>query len=304
MAVRIEVVGESAEVLLVYGEFLRVERRLAPLTITTRCDVIRRFLRFRLTQREDLTLAELTVADVHSFVVHEAGRLAVSSTRTAIEALRCFLRFLFVTEVTTTDLSGAAPSVAGYRHTAPPRTVDAETVAALLASCDRTTPVGRRDYAVLLLLVRLGLRAIEVARLRLDDIDWRNGEITVLGKGGYRDQLPLPPDIGEALVAYLRHGRPATVCREVFVRVLPPPGPLGRNGVVMVPRQASGRADVPVIGAHRLRHTAATNLLRAGGSLREVGQVLRHHSDQQTALYALVDEAGLLTVVRPWPVNQ
>lgn len=148
------------------------------------------------------------------------------------------------------------------------------------------------------------MRAVEVARLRLDDIDWRTGQITVLGKGGYRDQLPLLPDVGAAVVDYLRRGRPASPSREVFLRVLSPPGPLGRNGVVMVPREASQRAGVPMVGAHRLRHTAATNLLRAGASLRQVGQVLRHHSEQQTALYALVDTAALSSVVRPWPVSQ
>jgi len=301
MAVPVQVTHETAEVLAAYEAFLRTERRLAPLTIRTRSDVISRFLRYRLTQQDELALAGLTVADVHAFVVHEADRIAVSSTRTAIEALRCFLRFLFVTGVTGTDLSGAAPSVAGYRHSGPPRVVDATTVTALLDACDRSTVIGRRDYAVLLLLVRMGLRAIEVARLRLDDIDWRAGEITVMGKGGYRDQLPLLPDVGDAVVGYLRQGRPTTPCREMFLRVMPPAGPLGRNGVVMVPRQASRRAGLPVVGAHRLRHTAATNLLRAGASLREVGQVLRHHSDQQTALYAAVDLAQLSTVVRAWP---
>lgn len=304
MAVKVHVAGETAEVLAAYQQFLAIERRLAPLTIKTRCDVISRFLRWRLTGHGELGLAELNARDVRSFVVHEGERLAVSSTRTAIEALRCFLRFLFVTGVTATDLSGAAPSVAGYRHTGPPRIVDAATVRALLASCDRNTMVGRRDYAVLLLMVRMGLRAVEVSRLRLDDIDWRTGQITVLGKGGYRDQLPLLPDVGEAIVDYLRHGRPASPFREVFLRVVSPPGPLGRNGVVMVPREASQRAGVSMVGAHRLRHTAATNLLRAGASLREVGQVLRHHSDQQTALYALVDTAALSTLVRPWPVSR
>lgn len=301
MAVPVQVTRETAEVLVAYEAFLRTERRLAPLTIRTRGDVISRFLRFRLAEAGELGLAGLTAADVHAFVVHEADRIAVSSTRTAIEALRCFLRFLFVTGVTGTDLSGAAPSVAGYRHIGPPRVVDAATVTVLLDACDRSTVIGRRDFAVLLLLVRMGLRAVEVARLRLDDIDWRAGEITVMGKGGYHDQLPLLPDVGEAVVDYLRNGRPPMPCREVFLRVLSPVGPLGRNGVVMVPRQASRRAGLPVVGAHRLRHTAATNLLRAGASLRQVGHVLRHHSDQQTALYAAVDFARLSTVVRPWP---
>lgn len=157
MAVKVEVSREIGEVLAAYQQFLAVERRLALLTIKTRCDVVSRFLRFRLADHGELGLAQLTAGDVRGFVVHEGERLAVSSTRTAIEALRCFLRFLFVTGVTATDLSGAAPSVAGYRHTGPPRIVDAATVRALLEACDRDTVVGRRDYAMLLLMVRMGL---------------------------------------------------------------------------------------------------------------------------------------------------
>lgn len=161
--------------------------------------------------------------------------------------------------------------------------------------------MGRRDFAILTLQARLGLRANEVAALRLDDIDWRAGELTISGKGGRRERLPLPADVGAALVDYLRHGRAGSTSRAVFLRVMAPPGPMSRNAVVMVSRTASRRAGVPIVGGHRLRHTAATEMLRAGASLREVGQVLRHGSDTTTAIYAKVDQAALALVVRGWP---
>lgn len=161
--------------------------------------------------------------------------------------------------------------------------------------------MGLRDFAILTVMSRLGLRANEIAQMRLDDIDWRAGELLVHSKGGATDRLPLPDDVGQALVAYLRRGRPATATRVMFLRARPPLGPLSRNGVVFVPRSASARAGIAVIGAHRLRHTAATRMLQAGASLREVGQVLRHDRDQTTSLYLHLDREGLTSVVRCWP---
>ena len=290
-----------AEVLDEYGTYLRVQRRLAPLTAVTRTGVVGRFLRAR-GRADDLRLDALTVADLHAFVLAEADRLAVSSTRTVIDALRCFLRFLFATGVTAGDLSGTLPGVAGPRTRGLPRAVDAATVRALLDSCDRHRPCGLRDLAILTLQVRLGLRSSEVAALVLEDVDWRAGELLVHGKGGSDERLPLPGDVGDALAGYLHRGRPSSPSRAVFLSALPPFGPLSRNGVVFVPRTASVRAGVPVVGAHRLRHTAATGMLRAGASLRDVGQVLRHYGDEQTtAVYATVDHSSLRLVVRNWP---
>jgi integrase/recombinase XerD len=168
-----------------------------------------------------------------------------------------------------------------------------------LASCDRRRAVGRRDYAILLLMARLGLRAGEVAGLELGDLDWRSGEIVVHGKGSREDRLPLPVDVGEALVSYLR-GRPRTGSRVVFMRVLAPAGPLG-HGVKSVVPTACERAGLPVVGAHRLRHTAATGMLNAGASLAEIAQVLRHSELRTTAVYARVDRKALRPLGLPWP---
>ena len=172
----------------------------------------------------------------------------------------------------------------------------------LLTSCDRTTPTGCRDFAILTLLVRLGLRAGEVAALRLEDIDWRRGEITVRGKGNRVDRLPLPDDVGQAIVEYLRHGRPRQAqVRTVFVWTHAPYRGLASNAVTTVVANAGRRAGIGLIGAHRLRHTAATAMLHAGGSLTEIGQVLRHRRVLTTAIYAKVDREALRQVARPWP---
>jgi integrase len=174
-------------------------------------------------------------------------------------------------------------------------------VVRLLKSCDRRSAVGRRDFAIITILARLGLRAGEVAALRLEDIDWRNGEVTVHGKGNREDRLPLPHDVGEAVAGWLRRGRPQCSCPVVFTRVLAPHRALSDRAVSTVVRQACGRAGLPPAGSHRLRHYAATEILRAGGDLAEVGQVLRHVSMAATSIYAKVDRHALAAVVQPWP---
>lgn len=282
-----------------YRRYLE-QRQLAPLTVTQRCEVARRFSTQRAAPGEP-ALADLTVRELHAFVLGEARRLRRGAISPVLHAMRSFLRYLFATGATATDLSGTLPAVTARPHAILPRAVDTATLTALLGACDRSTPVGLRDFAILTVLSRLGLRAIEVAALRLDDIDWRAGELLVHGKGGRLDLLPLPPDVGEALVAYLRHGRPPTSSRAVFLRAYAPLEPLSRNGVVFVPREASRRAGLPTVGAHQLRHTAATGMLQAGATLRAVGQVLGHHRDQTTAIYASVHPNALQQVVREWP---
>ena len=171
----------------------------------------------------------------------------------------------------------------------------------LLRSCDRRTVTGRRDYAILVLLSRLGLRVGEVAALTLDDIDWRHGEIVIPGKGGRRERLPLPADAGQALAGYLSCARPALASRLLFLRVLAPRDGLSPTGIATVVRAACDRAGLPRAGAHRLRHSAASEMLRAGAGLPEVAQVLRHASLATTAIYAKVDRAALRSLARPWP---
>ena len=186
------------------------------------------------------------------------------------------LRYLYVEGLAPEALAGAVPSVAHWKLASLPKALDHRQVASLLRSCDRRTGVGRRDFAIITVLWRAGLRAGEVARLSLDDMDWATGEFVVTGKRRREDRLPLPADVGEAVVAWLQRGRPRSGRREVFLQVRAPIVPLSAGGVSSVVRQACRRAGIPLCGAHRLRHTAATELLRAGGSLAEVGQVLRH----------------------------
>jgi len=190
---------------------------------------------------------------------------------------------------------------AGWRGSSLPRALGRDDVARLLVSCDRGTAVGRRDYAILTLLVRLGLRAGEVAALELQDIDWRRGEIVIRGKGRRQERLPLPVDVGKAVVDYLRSGGRHGGCAQLFMRVRAPHHGLGSDAVQAVVRHAAERASLPAMGAHRLRHTAATEMLRAGAPLPEIGQVLRHRSLRTTAIYAKVDRTALRTLALPWP---
>src|SRR5262249_14335553 len=174
---------------------------------------------------------------------------------------------------------------------------------ALLRGCDRRRAAGRRDYAVIVLMLRLGLRAGEVAALRLEDIDWRAGQVTVHGKRARVDQLPVPADVGKAIAGYLQRGRPRTAARQVFVRTVPPPAGLSGSAVATIVPRPGARAGLAPFGAHRLRHTTACDMLRAGGSLAEIGQVLRHESAGATAVYARVDVERLRTIARAWPAG-
>jgi site-specific recombinase XerD len=215
--------------------------------------------------------------------------------------LRALLRFWFLDGVVDLDLSSSVPKVA-YRTAGLPKGLPARQVAALLASCDTHNANGLRDLAMLTLLVRLGLRSGEVAALRLDDVDWRQGEVVVRGKGGHVDRLPLPADVGQVLVAYLKAGRPSDALdRCVFVRVKAPHRGLTSTGVTQVVNSAAHRAGLGTIFAHRLRHSAATAMLAAGAPLVEIRQVLRHHSAETTAIYAKVDIEALRGLAMPWP---
>src|SRR5215216_3418574 len=254
-----------------------------------------------------VALEHLRVADVTAFVVARCRDARGGTAPRMVGALRSLLGFLHVEGLIDQPLAAVVPSVAGWKLAGVPKALDDGQVAALLASCDRHTAVGRRDLAILTVLVRLGLRASEAAALRLDDIDWRRGVITVHGKGNRQDQLPLPADVGQAIVAWLTAGRPDTTAagggREVFVRVRAPRQVLTRGAVTQVVARAGQRAGLGPIHAHRLRHTAATGMLRAGGSLGEIGQVLRHRHALTTAIYAKVDIDGLRPLARRWPTG-
>jgi integrase/recombinase XerD len=204
----------------------------------------------------------------------------------------------------TLDLAAAIPSVANWSMSSIPRAIPADAVRQLLASINRQTAMGRRDYAILLLLARLGLRASEVAGLELDDLDWEAGQLTVRGKRGRRAALPLPVDVGAAIAAYLRRGRPRTTSRRVFLRRRAPlHGFDHASAIGCVVRHALERAGIsaPTKGAHQFRHGLATQMLRGGASLTEIGEILRHRSPETTTIYAKVDLDALRTIALPWP---
>jgi len=293
--------GPIEDLLDRYRSYLLVERGLTAGTARGYVDNVRPFVTTRL-RGSALDLAGISAADVTGFIRTVCPGRAIGSAKLIVCALRSLLRWLHLTGQLPVSLATAVPAVAGWKLSSLPKGLEPGQLARLLGSCDRRTPTGRRDYAVMLLLSRLGLRAGEVARLGLDDIDWRRGEITVVGKGNRSEKLPLPPDVGKAIAAYLCHGRPASAeGRSVFVRVHAPLRGLTTGGITMIVFDAAQRAGLPKMHAHRLRHTAATAMLRAGSPLPEVGQVLRHRSVLSTAIYAKVDRDALSALARPWP---
>lgn len=284
-----------------YRRYLTMERGLVASTVRYYIDMVRPFLAARVTDGV-IDLEHLGAGDVTAFVLAECFRLSVPSAKLMVTALRSLLTFLHVDGVLEWSLTAAVPSVAGWRLAGLPRALEPDQVRRLLASCDRSTLAGSRDFAILTLLSRLGLRACEVAALELEDLDWRAGEILVRGKGDRQERLPLPTDVGDAVAAYLRHGPPERVaCRRVFVRVQAPLGPMTSSAVTQAVHAAGQRAGLGNIGAHRLRHTAATEMLRAGAPLTEIGQMLRHRRLHSTAIYAKTDRESLRILALPWP---
>jgi len=295
--------GPIDRVLLDYREYMVFERRFAARTIPGCEHVARLFLEDVTRRHGGLDIATLAAADVSAFLVSESHRLNVGGMRGLVSKLRPLMVFLHVTGRIPHPLRWAVPRVADTNARLLPRGVDPETVLALLASCDRRRPVGTRDFAVLLLLARLGLRSAEVASMQLEDVDWRVGELLVRGKGGREDRLPLPVDVGEALSSYLLQRKPVP-SRAVFLGMFAPIGPMSRSGVTQTVVRACNRVGIPRISAHRLRHTLASEMLRAGCSLSEVAEVLRHQLLYTTAIYARVDHAALRSIAMPWPETE
>jgi integrase/recombinase XerD len=284
-----------------YGEYLAVERGLTADTVEGYRHAVGPFLA-EIGGDGELDLRGLTAAQVTAFVVARCPRQSRGAAKMTVTALRSLLGFLHVEGLIGRSLVGAVPSAASWRLSGLPRALESDQVRRLLDSCDRRSVVGRRDFAILTVLVRLGMRAGEAAGVRLDDVDWRAGELVVLGKGRRAERLPLPVDVGEAITAYLRDGRPDSAQdRSLFVRVKAPHRGLTTGGITQVVVSAGKRAGLGQIHAHRLRHTAATQMLRAGGSLEEIGQVLRHRQPLTTAIYAKVDRDALRQLARPWP---
>ena len=283
-----------------FGRYLTVERGLAKATVTGYVDAVKPFLAG--LDEDGVDLRELTAGRVTAFVVARCPGQSRGAAKMTVTALRSLLGFLHVEGLVAGSLLGAVPSVASWRLSGLPRFLAPDQARALLASCDRQTVRGRRDLAILTLLLRLGLRAGEVAGLRLEDLDWRAGELVVVGKGRRSERLPLPVDAGEAIIGYLRDGRPGSALdRTVFIRIKAPHRRLTTGGITQVVVTAGRRAGLGQIHAHRLRHTAATSMLRAGAPLHEIGQVLRHREPLSTAIYAKVNRAALSSLARPWP---
>jgi site-specific recombinase XerD len=295
----VPVAGSSVDVLLArFHRYLLEERGLAA---TTADAYVNRARRFVVGCAPTGKLDDVSTGDVTRAILAESTSLSVGAAQFFVAALRSFLRFCSMEGLVATDLSAAALAVTGRRRSFLPKGITSSDAKALLSSCDHRTAVGRRDYAVIVMLLRLGLRASEVAALRLEDVNWREAEVVVLGKGRRYSRLPLPADVGEAIAQYLQHGRPKTTSREVFVAAQAPLVAIGRGGIASIVRRACVRAGLPEIGTHRLRHTLACEMVRRGVPLAEIGQVLRHRSLTSTAIYARVDLDQLRQLAQPWP---
>jgi integrase/recombinase XerD len=288
-----------------FAQHLRCNHALAVATVDTYTRVARQFLAWRFGQAE-VCLTDLRPGDSIAFVGHESKRMAPPAVKCAANALRSFLRFAEFRGEVCAGLSAGVPSVATWTTTPPiPKAIAAEHAQRAIDGCDCLTAVGRRDRAVLLLLARLGLRACEIIRLTLDDIDWDQSQLRIHGKGGRQSLLPLPADVGVAIAEYLQQGRPVCEARHVFLRSMAPIRGLldGSDGVGSIVNYALARAnvDAPHRGSHQFRHALAAHMLRKGASLTEIGQVLRHRSPQTTSIYAKVDLEALRTLAIAWP---
>ena len=293
--------GPAGALIAQYRSYLLQERGLSPQSsVPHYADVARRFVA-HVQAGTPGELRGLTAAAVTGFVLSVSQQRSVGEAKAVSTRLRSFLRYLEIEGLTRPGLLAAVPSIAGWELTGLPRAISAADVGRLLGSCDRGRPAGRRDFAILTVLARLGLRAGEVAALRLGDLDWRAGELTVHGKASRQDRMPLTQEVGEAIAGWLQDGRPRCASAAVFTRVLAPHRGLSDRAISGVVRQACVRAGLPPMGSHRLRHTVATQTLRAGGTLTEVGNLLRQRSLAATSIYAKVDRGALSAVAQPWP---
>ena len=286
-----------------YEQYLREVRALAEATIFNYVPFIGHFLEDRFGDGP-VTLSDLQACDITRFVQRQAPRLHLKRAKLMTTALRSFLNYAHYRGEVMLDLATAVPVVANRSMASIPRAISAAQVDQLLASIDQQTPVGCRDYAILLLLARLGLRSSEVVLLELDDIDWNTATLSVRGKRGLRNEFPLSPEVGKAIAMYLRDGRPLSTSRRVFLRAKAPIGGFqGASGVGSIVRHALKRAGIqaPTYGTHQFRHGLATEMLRQGASLDEIGDVLGHRHPQTTTIYTQVDLAVLRTLALPWP---
>ena len=280
-----------------FSHYLREERGLATKSIVRHLPVIRRFLR-EVCPAGASDLGRIRQADITRYIERHAGDLSADSGKAMCWALRSFLRYLYHKGLNTLALAGCVPSIRRWKLASLPTYLSAVQVQTVLDGCDRATALGRRDYAILMMLAKLGMRASEVATLTLEDIDWRSGEMLIRAKGRQRARMPIPPDVGAAVVAYLRDGRPKSSCRRLFLRFA------SGCAITMIAKAALDRADIRGYarqGAHLFRHSLATELLKSGATLSQIGQLLRHESHDTTRIYAKVDIEALRPLSLPWP---
>jgi integrase/recombinase XerD len=296
--------GTPFEALLVaYREYLLAERGLAAGTVAQYVRHAQIFLAWLPTPVEE-SVAGLSAEQVTTFIMGWCPGRGAADAKMMVTTLRSLLRFLHVTGHVRESLVDAVPSVPGWRRARLPQRVGVDQATRVLTACDRSARGGLRDYAVIVLMARLGLRAGEVAAVQLADVDWQAGQLTVRGKGNRLDVLPLPVDVGEAMADYLQHGRPRTPTRpHLFICTQAPFGPLRTNTIISIVHRACKRAGVPVFGPHRLRHAVACDLLASGASLEEIGQLLRHSEQSTTSQYARVDLARLSELIMPCPIG-
>ncbi len=284
--------------------YLRQERALSQATIYNHIRFAGEFLHARFGSSRTIDLSRLRAQHVTGYVTRRAQSLKSKSAKVMTTALRSFLRYLRYCGDLDTDLAACVPAVACWPLAEIPKHLDTNQVRLVLESCDRKSANGIRDFAILLLLVRLGLRASEVAFLKLEDIDWEEGRITFRGKGGFRSQLPLPADVGAAIATYLQKSRPRCFSRSVFIRAQAPRREfISPSTIGGIARRALARAGInsPRKGAHVFRHSLATSMLQRGASLAEIGEILRHLDPNTTTIYAKVDLAALRTLAPAWP---
>ena len=297
-----EVLSERERAEQAFCQYLSQTRGLSPATQRNYLPVVSQFLQDYFADGP-LQFGVLTAANITTFVQRHARGYSHSRAQLIVKALRAYLRYLQQHGKISYDLAACVPTVAGWSLATLPVFLHPEQVQCVLDQCPRNTAIGRRDYAMLLLLARLGLRAGEVAALTLEDIDWRAGCLSIRNKGGQWSPMPLPYEVGAAIADYLTQGRPVCNDRHVFIREHAPRTGLTSSGVSAIAAHALDRADInlPRKGAHLFRHTLATAMLRQGGSLAEIGQLLRHQHPDTTRLYAKVDLIALRELAPPWP---
>lgn len=295
---------EHEAIFQAFSDYLEKERGLVRTSVLRHLPVVRQFLA-ELRPSGAADLGKLDQEDIIRYIERHASDWSPRTGRAMCWALRAFLRYLYFKGLISLALADCVPSIRRWKFASLPTYMSAQQVRSVLDRCDRTTAMGRRDYAVLMILANLGLRASEVAVLTLDDIDWRAGEMLIHAKGRRRSMMPMPPDVGAAIVAYLRDGRPHSSCRRLFLRMLAPHvGFASGCAITMIAKQALDRAGIHGYahrGAHLFRHSLATDLLRSGATFLEIGQLLRHESIDSTRIYAKVDIDALRPLSLPWP---